>query len=718
VPSEHQLLVFWCQILALVLSARALGALMRRYGQPAVVGELAAGLLLGPSVLGKLAPGVEAWLFPPDPVQRSLLAGLAWIGVFLLLVLTGLETDLALIRRLGTATARVALGSLLVPVAAGIALGFALPEAFVGGAAHRDVFALFMGTALSLSALPVIAKILTDLDLMRRNVAQALIAAAMIDDVAGWILLGIVAGLAQHGVVDVQRLLLTVGGLAAFGVLAFTVGQRAVDALLRALRVRATEIPETLTAMLVVALVGSAATHAIGLEAVFGAFVAGIVLGRSRYYDAEVSAHLQSTALGFFAPLFFATAGLRVDLGLLAEPEVARWGVVVVLAATASKFAGALLGSRLARLVTREGLALAVGLNARGAVEIVLATVGLSIGILNEKSYALIVLMAVVTSVMAPPLLRALLRDWQGSEEEQERLARERALGGNVLVRPAPILLPSHGGPNSVLAARIVDLAWPEGVGATVLAAGEDVPEADVAEVRAAFERRAARYERVKSGDPLASILDHARLGYGAIALGATDTRQAGALISPLVDELLAASPLPVVMVRRGANADARAPVGFRRILVPSAGKQTGRAAQEIAFSLARQLGARALIAHVVTTPSPRRALRLRRIGQDPRLAAGTEAAERVVAEARARAAELGARAEAEIRTDVSAPEALLSIAREHAVDLVVLAANLRQFSGRPFLGHGVEYLLERCDSTVVVVTLPPGWAGPPRGTA
>ena len=240
-PSEHQLLVFWCQLLALVFAARALGALMRRYGQPAVVGELAAGLLLGPSVLGKLAPGIQLWLFPPDPVQRSLLGGLAWIGVFLLLVLTGLETDLALIRRLGSATARVAMGSLLLPVAAGIALGLALPEVFVGDAVSRNVFALFMGTALSLSALPVIAKILSDLDLMRRNVAQALIAAAMVDDVAGWILLGIVAGLAQSGAVDVSRLMLTIGGLVVFFVLAFSVGQRAVDALLRALRVRATE---------------------------------------------------------------------------------------------------------------------------------------------------------------------------------------------------------------------------------------------------------------------------------------------------------------------------------------------------------------------------------------------------------------------------------------------------------------------------------------------
>jgi nucleotide-binding universal stress UspA family protein len=284
-----------------------------------------------------------------------------------------------------------------------------------------------------------------------------------------------------------------------------------------------------------------------------------------------------------------------------------------------------------------------------------------------------------------------------------------------VLVRPTRLLIPTHGGPNSVLAARIADAVWPEGQEATVLSAGPDVPESDVAEVRAAFVRRSARYEHVGAAEPLAAILDHARLGYGAIALGATDTRQAGALVSPLVDELLAASPLPVLMVRRGQALDPRAPVAFRRILVPSAGKQTGRAAQEIAFSLARQLGARALVAHVVTTPSPRRAWLLRRSEEEPAQAAAADAGERVVAEALALAKELGAQAEAEIRVDVSAPEALLALARQDAVDLVVLAASLRQFSGRPFLGHGVEYLLERCESTVVVVTLPPGWAVPPR---
>ena len=706
-PSEHQLLIFWLQLLTLLLFARVLGGAMRAISQPSVIGELAAGLLLGPSVLGHLAPELHQWLFPADPLQRSLLAGPAWIGVFLLLILTGMETDLALIR--GRATARVALGSLVIPVLAGIALGVGLPGSFVGAETERSVFALFMGTALGISALPVIAKILSDLDLMRRNVAQVLLAAAMADDVAGWILLGIVAGLAQSGSVDAVRLGVTVTGLVVFLGLAFTLGQRGVDALLRLARVRRWGLSGSLTVILLVALAAGSLTHSLGLEAVFGAFIAGIVLGRSRFHDADVFPHLDGLTRSFFAPFFFATAGLRVDLGLLREPEVLQWGLVVLFAATASKAGGAYLGSRFAGLPQREGLALGIGLNARGAIEIVVATVGLSLGVLNPRSYALVVLMAMVTSLMAPPLLRLVLRNWHGDEEEQARLGRERQLGGNVLLRASRVLLPSHGGPNSVLAARLVDLAWPEGSEVTVLAAGRDVPPEDLAKVRAALAGRPTNVQNEPGQEPLQAILDHAALGYGAVAVGATDERIAGTLISPVVDDLLASSPLPVVMVRRGSRLDPETPPRFRRILVPAVGTKPGRAAQEIAYGVARRHDARVLLAHVVTTPSYAQAF-----GYDSQRASRADIAERVLEEARALAHEMGVRVEPVIRMGVSAAEEILQLARESNVELLVLAANLRQFTGRPFLGHGVEYLLEEAEATVVVVTAPPGWDSRP----
>jgi nucleotide-binding universal stress UspA family protein len=270
-----------------------------------------------------------------------------------------------------------------------------------------------------------------------------------------------------------------------------------------------------------------------------------------------------------------------------------------------------------------------------------------------------------------------------------------------------------------VLAARIVDLAWPEGAEATVLAAGGTAPPEDVARVRSAFASRPHVFEQAPAQEPLAAILRHALLGYGAIAVGATDTRVAGALVSPVVDGLLAASPLPVIMVRQGAGIDPTAPPAFRRILVPAVGTRPGRAAQEMAYSVARRLDARVWIAHVVTLPTLGQELRYARGDTgEHRAAAGVEGvavAEDVIDEARAAAAELGVHAEALIRTAVSAPEAILSLVREHDIDLLVLAANLRQLSGRPFLGHGVEYLLRESPCTVIVVTVPPGWGGGAR---
>jgi Kef-type K+ transport system membrane component KefB/nucleotide-binding universal stress UspA family protein len=710
--TEHQLLLFWVQLFVLLVSARGLGALARKLGQPQVIGELTAGLLLGPSVLGHLAPGVFQWLFPAEPVQRSLLAGVAWLGVLLLLVVTGFETDLTLVRRMGRATARVALGSLLIPVAGGLVIGFHMPDAFVGpaAAADRTVFALFMGTALGISALPVLAAVLTQLGLMRRSIAQAMIAAAMVDDLAGWTLLGVSARLAQSGNAGLGQVGITLTGMALFATFAFTLGQRGIDALLRRLRQQRSGPRGALTVAVAAALAAGGATQALGLEAVLGAFVAGIVLGRSKFQHDETFTLLDRLTGSFLAPIFFSTAGLRVDLSLLAESHVVSWGIGVLVAASATKFGGAYLGGWFAGLPRRERLALGAGLNARGAVEIVVATVGLSIGVLNGASYAIVVLMAMATSIAAPPLLRLALRGWRGTEEEQLRLERERMLSDNVLVRATRILLPSHGGPNSLLAARIVDLAWPKEVEVTLLSAGADVPPEDLARVRAVFADRPVVHEHVANRTTLGAILDHAVLGYGVMAVGATDVRVAGRLISPVIDELLGVSPLPVVMVRRGVRENLDAPPAYRRILVPATGTTPGRAAQEMAYQIAARTGAHVLIAHVVTHTPERRGIAFPAWEEDTRLEERAEVAMQVLGEARDFATRMGVHAETVIRHGVAPSDEILALAREREVDLLVVAANLRQLTGRPFLGHGAEDLLARCEATTVIVTAPPGW--------
>lgn len=220
-------------------------------------------------------------------------------------------------------------------------------------------------------------------------------------------------------------------------------------------------------------------------------------------------------------------------------------------------------------------------------------------------------------------------------------------------------------------------------------------------------------HEHESRSAPLDAILKHAALGYGAIAVGATDLRVAGHLVSPVIDDLLGASPIPVVMVRRGAREDAAIVPQYRRILVPATGTEPGRAALEMAFGVARRTDAEVLIAHVVTSPEQGRRSRFSfwNAGVESAVDSSRAAvAEQVVEEACALAARMGVRTTSVIRMGTSVAREIRDLVRDHDVDLLVVAANLRQLSSRPFLGHGVEDLLAEVKATVVVVTAPPGW--------
>jgi Kef-type K+ transport system membrane component KefB len=200
--SEKQILSFLTQFILLVLTARLLADLMRRAGQATVIGELMAGVVLGPSILGKCLPGIERRIFPPEPIVNHLVEASAWIGVIMLLLCTGLETDLNTLRNVRRPAALVSSLGIVVPFAGGFLLGWYLPVVYLAAPNQRLIFALFLAVAMSISAVPVIAKILIDLDLMQRELGLLILAAGILDDSVGWLLLSVVAGLAARGVVD------------------------------------------------------------------------------------------------------------------------------------------------------------------------------------------------------------------------------------------------------------------------------------------------------------------------------------------------------------------------------------------------------------------------------------------------------------------------------------------------------------------------------------
>lgn len=713
-PTEHQVLLFLIQVSVLLLLGRVLGQTARRFGQPAVVGEIAAGVVLGPSVLGQLAPDLFDWLFPVDMVQSSLLFSIGWVGVLLLLLVTGFETDLALIAKLGKAAVFVTIGSLTVPFAFGLAGGFVAPDLLLGAGIDRTVFALFLATALTISSLPVIAKILAELNLLRRNVGQLTLAVGMANDVIGWVLLGLIAGLAASGSFDVGALVRVVVGLTVFLGAAVLIGQRLFDAVLRVMRRQGVGHGGWVTMMIVFALGLGAVTQWLKVEAVLGAFIAGILIGRSRYRSQEAEDQIEVITSAFAAPIFFGLAGLRADLTALADPTVAAWAVIVLAIASVSKFAGSMAGARLAGLPTREGIALGTGLNARGALEIVIATVGLSLGVLNQRSYTIVVLMAIATSMMAAPLLRRVMRDWKGSPEEEQRLAREAQLAGNVLVRPGRVLLSSQGGEASVWAAELVGAAMPPESPVTVFGVGVERSAHD--RPMAALAGRSVE-SVVVDGDPVPAVLRQTGMGYEVFAAATLATFAAD--LPAVVDTVVTGTRLPVVLARPPKDG----PTPIRRILLPLAGTLQARAATEVAIAIAAHHGASLFLLHVntdVAEPEPigpvigdevggvaaaagqivravrRQGARSRVPGDDP----GEELLDRAALLAR----ESAVRSRRVIVRHPTRGLAIVEAAQRMRADLVVIGVTPQPVADRVFLGQTASHVLAAADLGVLVV--------------
>lgn len=413
--SDHQLFLFLAQVTTLFLAARIGGEVAARIGIPLHVGELLAGLLLGPSLLGWIWPDGFETLFPQDTLQRSLLDIVSWIGIMFLVLIAGLETRLGILKDARRAVLGGWIGGFGIPFLGGFALGMAFPDALVPNTIDKSVFALFLATAMSISAIPVIARILMDLDLYKTRLGMVILSTAIADDTIGWIVLALVAGLASGDGVDTATIVRTTLLTGAFLLVAFTVGRDFVRRLVRFSNRLKT--PYSPVAMMFLLMFSAAAiTQAIGVHLVLGAFVAAILVGRVRAVNPDAVQSIRQVGMGFFVPFFFSYTGIKVNLTTL-RGSALTFTVLAVVVACLGKVIGGGLGARLGGLPKWEALGVGIGLNARGAMELVIAAIGLSIGVLNQPTYAMIVLIAVLTTVMAAPLLKFCVKRAQIQEQ-------------------------------------------------------------------------------------------------------------------------------------------------------------------------------------------------------------------------------------------------------------------------------------------------------------
>ncbi|MET7424954.1 cation:proton antiporter [Dactylosporangium sp. NPDC005555] len=393
--TAHQLGQLLLALACVITLARLLGAAARRLGQPPVIGEILAGVLVGPTLFGT---ALSDHLFPVD--IRTALAGLANVGLVLFMFIVGYELDFDAVKGRRKAAVSISVGSVLLPLGLGVLLALWL-------ARHHPVqdvapFALFIGAAMSVTAFPVLARILTDRGMLRTEVGGLALASGAVDDVVAWTLLaGVVALGAGGGDVPWQTLLAVPYALVMFLVVRPQL-RRLVQARTRAGRLT----PGILAVMLVGLLLSCWCTEAIGVHAIFGAFVFGAVMPRvgGEQLRHETMERLEQVSVLLLLPVFFVIAGLRVDLSTLDRRGLLDLALILVVAIT-GKFAGAYLAARLNRIPPRRAGALASLMNTRGLTEIVILTVGVQLGILDDTLFSMMVVMALVTTVMAGPLL-------------------------------------------------------------------------------------------------------------------------------------------------------------------------------------------------------------------------------------------------------------------------------------------------------------------------
>ncbi len=403
--SHTDLLTLLIAIGVMLILARLISELGKKYKLPIVMGELIVGILLGPTVLGSLDSGIYNYIFPKTGPASIALDGITSLSVIMLLFVAGMEVQMQVMLKQGRTAVYTSFTSTVIPFALGFCAVWFVPKWFHFEDKNRLVYSLFFGTAMAISAIPVIAKILMDLNIYKTKVGQIIIASAIFNDLTGWLLFSFVLSLmGKEG--EVTNIWYSIGMIFAFGFFMLFIGRRIIDRALPWVQSKLSWPGGVLSLALGLCFLSAAFTQNIGLHAILGAFIMGIAFGDSAHLHEKAREIIHQFVTNVFAPLFFVSLGLKVnfiqnfDLTLVA---------VVLFLAVICKLAGSFIGAYFGGLTSREALAVGFGMNARGAMEIILGTLALNAGLIDERMFVALIIMALVTSLMSGPLMKKFL---------------------------------------------------------------------------------------------------------------------------------------------------------------------------------------------------------------------------------------------------------------------------------------------------------------------
>ena len=389
----------------IMITARIVGALFARFHQPAVIGEVVGGILLGPSLLGRIAPDAAAVVLPAD--AAPILSVIAQLGVILYMFLVGLELDLAVLKTRARTTIAISNASIILPFALGLALAWAVYGEFAPAGVSFVPFALFLGVSMSITAFPVLARILGDHGLQRTPMGMLALTCAAIGDVTAWCLLSLVVSVTEA---TPRAAIVTFVLTAAYIGLMLTVGRALMTRVVARLDRSTRAGEQSLSIVLAAVLLSAVATEFIGVHAIFGAFLIGAIVPHESRMAQLAREKIEDVVRVLLLPAFFAFTGLRTQIGLLQGVDDWLMCLLIIAVATAGKFGGATLAARICGIDWRDSAALGILMNTRGLVELIVLNIGLDLGVVTPRLFTMLVLMALVTTVMTSPILMALLR--------------------------------------------------------------------------------------------------------------------------------------------------------------------------------------------------------------------------------------------------------------------------------------------------------------------
>lgn len=504
--NESMILVFLLQVCLLLGLSRIAGLLLRKVGQPAISGEILVGILLGPTLFGRLAPGLHGQIFPADLMQQNMLETVAWLGILFFLLDAGLETNLSAAMRQRRPAFTIAFTDLILPMVIAFVPVYFLPEGYIGAGGTRLMFTLFIATIMTISALPVTARILQDLGIYRSDASLLAMCALTINDIVGWLVFAVILGFATGGQMGLTEVAGMTFATIAFTAVCFTVGKKWTDRALADIDRKGLPQPGTsLTLICILGMLAGVVTLAIGVHALFGFFIAGIMAGESRHLSEKTRQTISQMVKALLVPLFFASIGLKIDF--LKELDLPLTAFLLVIG-VAGRFIGAWAGVSLTRHPKTNRHLISAAHTPGGEMQIVIGILAVEYAVITPTVFVAIVVSAVLSSVLVGPWMKAALKHGRNTPPASLVVAELILPRLTALDRRDAIEQLCVQAGDGLDVQRIIDAALErEDTMGTAMGCGVAVPHARLAEVatpRLAFGRLAAGLEwNAPDGQPV-----------------------------------------------------------------------------------------------------------------------------------------------------------------------------------------------------------------------